>query len=186
MSEAAIPAHDPQRKLNRFSVPALVATILLCFPVGAVLAVVSLVQIRRSRRPGSPGPQEDGVLFALMALFVSSVLAPAVVVSALYGNPRMLDSCYYTQEEALGVLRVISYLEENHKKATGSYGPLHEIGFAPKIDTGPYDFAVQRYDEGRFLATATGNQHMDGDLLTVTESRNVERTRDICQLRRRQ
>lgn len=179
MTEADAPPDDRRRDTNRFALPSLVATVLLCFPVGAVLAVVSLVQIRRSRG------REDGTLFAGMALFVSAVLAPAVVLSAFFGNPRVLDTCFYTQEEAVGVLRVISYLEENHKKEHGRYGALGEIGFAPKIDVGPYEFAVDRYDEDSFLATAKGVRYMDGDLITVTHSRNVERTRDLCQLQRR-
>lgn len=181
MSEVAVPNSphdDPRRPTNRLALPALVATILLCFPVGAVLGVVSLVQIRRSRGA------EDGALFAAMAVLVSAVLAPAVVVSALYGTPRMLDSCFYTQEEAVGVLRVISYLEDNFHKEHGRYGALEEIGFAPKVDVGPYLFAVERHEKDRFLASAKGTKHMEGDLLTVSESHQVERTRDRCQILR--
>ncbi len=172
------PPVDVRRPTNRFALPALVATILLCFPVGAVLAVVSLVQIRRSRGA------EEGTLFAAMALLVSAVLIPAAIISALYGSPRMLDSCFYTQEEAVGVLRVISYLEEGFHEKNGRYGALYEIGFAPKVDTGPYDYAVERYEKDRFLASATGVRHMDGDLITVDESRKVERTRDRCKILR--
>lgn len=165
--------------MNRFAVPALVATVILCFPVGAVLGVISLVQIRRSRG------QEEGALFAAISLFVSAVLAPAVVLVAFYGSPRFLDTCFYTQEEAVGVLRVISFLEEGFHERHGRYGALDEIGYAPKVDTGPYDFAVEVHEKDRFLATAKGKAHMQGDLITVDESHQVSRVVDLCQTLRR-
>ncbi|MFZ9888313.1 MAG: hypothetical protein ACO3JL_12495 [Myxococcota bacterium] len=179
MRDGSPPVDDIRAPLNRFAVPSLVAAVLLCVPVAAGLALVSLVEIHRSR-----GGQ-SGRLFAAMALLIS-VLVPAVVLSAKYGSPRVLDSCYYTQEEAVGVLRVISFLEEQHKKRHGSYGALEEIGYAPQVDTGPYEYRVERHSKDAFYASATGVKHMQGDLLTVDEHRKVQRTIDLCeQFRRR-
>lgn len=175
MTDAAAPVVDVRKPTNRFALPALIASVLLCFPLGAVLGVIALVQIRRSRG------REEGALFAGLSVLVSAVLAPAVVLSAFYGSPRFLDTCFYTQEEAVGVLRVISYLEEGFKDRHGRYGALDEIGYAPKVDTGPYDFAVEMHGADRFLATAKGKAHMEGDLITVDETLKVSRVRDRCQ-----
>lgn len=178
MSDAAVPPDpvvtDVRKPTNRFAIPALIAAVVLCFPVAAVLGALSLIEIRRSR-----GTQE-GALFAGIALLMSLVFAPGVVLTALYGKPRVLDACFHTQENAVGVLRVISYLEQEFKKKHGRYGALNEIGFAPKVDTGPYDYAVEVHEKDHFLATAKGKGPMKGDLLTVDERRQVERAIDRC------
>lgn len=160
--------------MNRFAVPALVASVVLCFPVAAVLGVLSLIEIRRSR-----GAQE-GLLFASIAVVMSLVFAPGVVLTALYGNPRFADTCFNTQEQAVGVLRMISFLEERYRERNGRYGSLQEIAFKPKVDTGPYDFHVDFFEKDRFLASARGKGHMEGDLLTVDETHKVARASDLC------
>lgn len=174
MSDAAAPVEDVRKPTNRFALPALIAAVVLCLPVAAVLGVLSLVEIKRSRG------QQEGALFAVIALLLSLVFVPGVVLTALYGNPRYFDTCLYTQEEAVGVLRVISYLEENFKEQHGRYGALDEIGYAPKVDTGPYDYTVDMHQKDRFLASARGIEYMEGDLLTVDESHKVARVRDRC------
>lgn len=169
---------EPPRDLHRLVVPSLFASVLLCFPVGAVLALLALVGIKRSK--GAKG----GVVLAGVAFFLSGVLVPAVLLSSFYGSPRVLDSCYYTQEEAVGILRVISYSQENFREREGRYGSLDEIGWSPQVKLGPYDFTLERFGKDTFLASGKGKDHMDGDLLTVDESRKVARARDICVLSR--
>lgn len=167
-------APDDPRTVNRFALWSLFATALLAFPVAAVLAVVGLFQISRSRG------RETGALFATLALVVSVVLAPAAVLAALHGRPRAFDQCYYIQEKAVGVLRLISYLEEKHHEETGRYGSLAEIGFKPRVSTRPYTYEVERYDASHFLAVARGAAPLEGDLLTVDESKHVQRVQNVC------
>ena len=165
---------EPQT-INRFALWSLLATGLLLFPVSLVFAVVGLVQIVRSRG------KQSGLVFAALALVVSGLLAPGAVWVALYGKPRAFDACYHTQETAMGVLRLVSYLEERHHERTGRYGSLDDIGFRAKVSTRPYIYAVERHDDKRFLATARGSDFMEGDLLTVDESKQVHRVLSRCQ-----
>ena len=170
----------PAREMHRFVVPSLFASVLLCSPVGAVLAVLALVGIVRSKG------HKTGAFLASVAFFLSAILVPAVLVSALYGNPKILDACYYTQEEAVGLLRIISYSQENFHKVEGRYGSLEEIGWEPKVRLGPYDYMVERFDKDQFLAVARGKEIMDGDVLIIDESRRVVRALDICVIRRQE
>lgn len=171
MTQPPFPERPPT---NRAAIWALVATGLLLFPVGAVLAVVALVQILRSR------PRQDGLVLALLALITSGLLVPGILVVATLGTPRAMDGCYYTQESAVGILRLIAYLEEKHHDEHGRYGSLEEIGFRPKVSVKPYAYRVERYDEGRYLATARGEGPMEGDLLAIDETRQVRRVMDVC------
>ena len=165
---------EEPRTINRFALWSLLATGVLLFPVAAVLSLVGLVQILRSKG------QQTGVVFALLAFVVSAVLAPTAVMVALYGRPRAFDQCYYTQENAVGVLRLIAYLEGKFHEEHGRYGSLDEIGFKPHVSTRPYTYALERHDETRFLAVARGTEYLEGDLITVDESKQVQRVQNMC------
>lgn len=161
-------------ELNRFALWALVSTCVLLFPLGLLFGVVGLVQIARSRG------QQSGALFAAIAILISGLVAPGAVWSAMYGKPKAFDQCYYTQENAVGILRLIAHLEGQFHEDQGRYGALEEIGFRPRVSTKPYQYAVDVHERDRFLATARGSDEMAGDLLTVDESRQVQRIQNRC------
>lgn len=164
------------RELNKLALYSLFATCVLLFPVGLVLGAVALVQIKKTGQGGAP--------LAIIAI-VAGLLAPAVVLSALYGNPKRFDACYTTQQlDGVPVLRLIRFLEEKHKEQHGRYGTLDEIGFQPQVALKNYEFSVDHHDETTFRAVARGKNGMDGDLMIVDENQHVQHTRDLCKLER--
>lgn len=164
----------PPPATNRFAVWALVSSGVLLFPLGFVFGVIALVQIARSQG------RQTGVVLAIVALLVSGVVAPGAVLAAMYGRPKAFDLCYHTQENAVGVLRLISHLEEKHKEQHGRYGSLTEIGFKPRVSTKPYLYEVKVHEKDHFLATATGVDQMEGDLLSIDETKQTQRVYNRC------
>jgi hypothetical protein len=170
------PIASSSRELNKFALAAFVCTCVLLFPVAFVLAIIGLVQIRRTR--------EGGAVLAIIAI-VTALLMPAVVIAAVYGNPKKFDACYQTQQlDGVPVMRLIRFLEDRHHAEHGRYGSLEEIGFEPKVPLKNYDFSVDSYDETTFQAFARGKRGMDGDLMRVDESMQVTHIRDLCKLGR--
>lgn len=161
---------------NRFATWALIATGCLLFPVAIVLAFIGGAQILRSQG------KQSGWLFVAMSVLVSGVIAPGAVYALMTGRPKAFDQCYHTQEQAVSVMRLISYLQEKHRDETGRYGSLAEIGFRPKVSTKPYSFRVERSEAHRFLAVGRGEGVMDGDLLTIDETKQVQRVHNRCAL----
>jgi len=167
---------DRSRELNKFAFWSLLCTCVLLFPVGLVLGVLGLWQIRKTREGGAP--------MAIIAI-VAGLLAPAVIVSALYGNPENFDVCFQTQQfDGLPVMRLIRYLEEGYHEEHGRYGSLDEVGFQPQIELRNYKFVMEHYDATSFRVYAHGKNNMDGDLLYVDESSKVTHVRDLCKLGR--
>lgn len=160
--------------INRFALWSLFATVVLLFPLGVVFAVVGLWQIWRSQKT------QAGVLFACVSLLVSGLLIPGAAYMALYGKPKAFDRCYYTQENAVGVLRLILHLEEEFRATHGRYGKIDEIGFKPRVSTRPYRYDVEVAEADHFMAVAHGVEYMEGDLLVVDEKKRVERIQNRC------
>jgi hypothetical protein len=172
------PAETPQqpRELNKLALWSLFATCVLLFPVGLVLGALALVRIKKTGEGGAP--------LAIIAI-VAGLLAPAVVLAAVYGRPMKFDACYQTQQlDGVPVLRLIRFLEEKYKEEHGRYGSLEEIGFEPQVPLKNYEFSVDHYDETSFRAVARGKRAMDGDLMLVDEGQQVHHTRDLCKLER--
>lgn len=161
---------------NRFAIWSLVATGVLLFPVAVIFALVAAVQILRSQG------RQGGWLFVAISLLISGVVAPGAVYAMMTGRPKAFDQCYHTQEQAVSVMRLISYLEEQHRDEHGRYGTLEEIGFRPKVSTKPYSFRVEVSEKDRFLAVGRGEGAMDGDLLTIDQSKQVQRIHNRCKL----
>jgi hypothetical protein len=171
-------------ELNRFALWALFTLALpLLFPLTILFAVIGLVQIKRS------GGREGGVLFAAISLLVAAVLVPGVFVAFVWGNPKGLDVCFHTQQKAVGMLRVIDFVQGRYHKEHQRYASMEELreyGFQPKVQSelGPYDYAVDRWDSEHYEAFARGKDHMSGDLLAVDDKHKVRRVRDLCVLAR--
>jgi hypothetical protein len=174
MSEAPPPFIEQRRELNRFAKWALLATCFLLFPIGLVLGVVALWQIRKTREEGAP--------LALVSV-IAGLLAPAVVVAALYGDAKRWDPCFVTRQmDGLPILRLARMLENDHHIAHGRYGTLDEIGFAPKVELENYVLRVEHYDEDSFRILLIGIGPQDGDLLALDESQTITYLRDLCTL----
>jgi hypothetical protein len=176
VSGAEEPFVEQRPELNKLAKWSLICTAFLLFPIGLILGVAALVQIRKTR--------EDGVPLALIAI-VAGLLAPAAVGVAVLGDAKRWDPCSVTREmEGLPLLRLARMLEEKHHETHGRYGTLDEIGFEPKVPLDNYELRVEHHSEDRYRVLLVGKGPQDGDLLAVDESKKVKYVRDLCRMGR--
>jgi hypothetical protein len=167
-------AAEQRRPLNRYAIGSLIAGACLIAPVGAILGIIAVRQIRAS------GGKQQGMLLAGIGLVMSFVVVPVALVLLLTADPAVFNSCRVLQHQAEGTLRVMRFLEEEYKEKHGRYGTTEEIDFKSMYGDRPYLYEIVEVSDDMFVARATGRDEMLGDIMEVKAGGKLQKVHDVC------
>ena len=159
---------------NRLAIGSLLAGACLCAPVGAVLGLVALRQIRQS------SGKQQGKGLAIFGVVLNMLVLPLGGVLLLTADPAVFNSCRVLQHQAEGTLRAMRFLEEDYKEEHGRYGSAEEIGFNSMYGERPYRYEIVEHSADTYRARATGVDEMTGDILELEAGGKVTKVTDIC------
>jgi hypothetical protein len=154
---------------------AALASVLLCIPVGIVLAIPSYVRHRSHR-----GTAARSISIAALALAVVYVVA---FVAFIVGLPvlRAHNQCLAWQAEARGNLKSLHDSEQAHRAARQTYSTdVKVLGFTPLGVVRRYEYRVLTAGTGSFLAEAFGTGEMTGDRWTINDRRELVHVTNHC------
>ena len=168
-----------RRPMNRCAVGALFASAFLLAPIGAVLGIVAIRQIRKSNG------EQQGMLLASIALVISVFVLPVALVLFVKTDPAVFNGCRALQHQAEGTLRAMRFVQDDFKASHGRYGTPEEVKFKSMYGDRPYLYEYVEASADTFLARATGQDEMAGDVLQVRAGgklRGMPRKKMTCGL----
>ncbi len=154
---------------------------VLCFPVGLVLAIVSMVKY-------SSAVGTSAKTLSVVALVVSLAMVGLQGVGCLaaIAIPNFVKyQCKSKQSEAKANLRALGVAEHGYAADNGGFSAdLHALGFEAHGVHVRYDYVVDRADKEHFHAVATAKPgaagELNGDSWEIDESGLPRNTVDGC------
>lgn len=150
---------------------------LLFWPIGMVLAIVSIVKFQSAR--GSTART-----LAIVALVMNILLPiPMCGILAAIAVPNFVKfQCRSKQSEAKGNLKALHVAEESNRAEFDTYSTdPTAIQFTPRGQKIRYTYTILSATNEAFSAEARGTGEMNGDVWTITEKNDLTNISNSCQ-----
>lgn len=158
------------KTISKTAIAALVFA-FLCFPIGIILGVVSIVKIKRSNG------RLDGMILAILALILSgAVMLPVTGIAAAVVIPSFMKfGCRAKQAEAKTQLKTAFVGQESYRAEYDTcVDDLSKLEYFPTPPNPRYRFQVLSASDTAFVIEAKAtDETLNGDTWTIDQNNQL-------------